>query len=180
MEKAKNANWGQTILKTSKKNTQNISDPIIKELWKKFEEEENNIKKFEYCIQIISKNPKDYLAHLRAGDTLRKLKQNDQANEKYLKSLELSNRNCIEVLNNYGNFQGDLNNHKEAINLYDEGLKISSIDILLLSNKGNALQRLKKYEDAIVCYDKALAIEPNNEHAKKARQLAVDALKQNK
>ena len=45
MEKAKNADWGPPPLKTTKKNTQNISDPKIKELWKRFEEEESNIKK---------------------------------------------------------------------------------------------------------------------------------------
>ena len=158
--KAMNADWGQTVLKTTKKNTRDISDPIIKEIWKRFEEEESDIKKFEYCSQLIIKDPKDYFAYLRAGDTLRELKQNDEAHEKYLKSLELSNRKCIEVLNNYGNFQGDLNNDDEAINLYDEGLKIDPKDTDLLYNKCRSLKDLEKYEEAIVCYDKALEINP--------------------
>ena len=191
IEKALNRGWGETTPKTTKKDTRNISDPIIKELWKRFEEEESDIIKFEYCIQIISKDPKGYFAYLRAGDTLRKLKQNDEAHEKYLKSLELSNRKCIEVLNNYGNFQGNLNNDDEAINLYDEGLKIDPKDSDLLYNKCRSLKKLEKYEEAIVCFDKALEKNEDasgmrlwrkqaystDENIKKQRQLAVDSLK---
>jgi len=68
MEKAKNADWGQTILKTSKKNTQNISDPIIKELWKKFEEEENNIKKSQAPASMtLPKLDNTMMASMTAG-----------------------------------------------------------------------------------------------------------------
>ena len=159
-DRAKERSWTNTILKTTRKNTRNISDPEVKQLWSRFEEEKINIKKYEYCIQLISKDPKDYFAYLRAGDTLRELKQNDEAHEKYLKSLKLSNRKCIEVLNNYGNFQRTLKNHDKGINLYDEGLQIDPRDTDLLYNKGNALSDLEKYEEAIVCYDKALEIDP--------------------
>ena len=161
-ERAMNANWGETVSKITKKNTQNISDNEIKQLWSRFEKENIPIKKLECCSQIIFKDPMDYFVYLKAGDTLCELKQNDEANEKYLKSLELSNRKCIEVLNNYGNFQGNLKNYSEAISLYDEGLKIDSNDTYLLRNKGNVLSDLKKYEEAIVCYDNALKIEPND------------------
>ena len=161
-DRAKERAWANTILKTTRKNTRNISDPEVKQLWSRFEEEKNNIKKYEYCIQLISKDPKDYFAYLRAGDTLRELKQNDEAREKYLKSLELSNRKCIEVLNNYGNFEKDLNNNNKAIILYDEGLKINLNDTDLLNNKGNALNSIKKYQYAIECYDRGLKIEPND------------------
>ena len=161
-DRAKERSWANTILKTTRKNTRNISDPEVKQLWSRFEEEENNVKKYEYCIQLISKDPKDYFAYLRAGDTLRELKQNDEAHEKYLKSLELSKRKCIEVLNNYGNFQRTLKNHDKGINLYDEGLQIDPRDTDLLYNKGNVLSDLEKNEEAIVCYDKALEIDPND------------------
>ena len=160
-ERAMNANWGETVSKITKKNTQNISDNEIKQLWSRFEKENIPIKKLECCSQIIFKDPMDYFVYLKAGDTLCELKQNDEANEKYLKSLELSNRKCIEVLNNYGNFQGNLKNYSEAISLYDEGLKIDSNDTYLLRNKGNVLSDLKKYEEAIVCYDNALKIKPD-------------------
>ena len=82
IEKAMNADWGQTVLKTTKKNTRDISDPIIKEIWKRFEEEESDIIKFEYCSQLIIKDPKGYFAYLRAGDALHKLKQNNEAEKK--------------------------------------------------------------------------------------------------
>ena len=42
-DRAKERSWGKTVLKTTRKNTRNISDPEVKQLWNRFEEEKNNM-----------------------------------------------------------------------------------------------------------------------------------------
>ena len=55
--------------------------------------------------------------------------------------------------------------YEEAIQCYDEALKINPNDESVWENKADALASLDKYEEALQCYDEALEINPENEHA---------------
>ena len=51
--------------------------------------------------------------------------------------------------------------YDEAIECFDEGIKIAPDSAYLLMNKGATLSRLSRNEEALICYDKALALDSN-------------------
>jgi tetratricopeptide (TPR) repeat protein len=55
--------------------------------------------------------------------------------------------------------------YDEAIQCYDEALKINPNDESVWENKANALASLDKDKEAIQCYDEALKINPENDYA---------------
>jgi tetratricopeptide (TPR) repeat protein len=62
---------------------------------------------------------------------------------------------------------------EEAIVSYNRALQINSQNYLTWRNRGNALVELHRYVEAIASYDQALALQPNDEIALQARDLAV-------
>jgi tetratricopeptide (TPR) repeat protein len=62
---------------------------------------------------------------------------------------------------------------EEALASYNFALQINSRNYLTWRHRGNALVELKRYAEAVVSYDQALALEPNDEVAGQARQLAA-------
>ncbi|CAD8176762.1 unnamed protein product [Paramecium pentaurelia] len=61
-----------------------------------------------------------------------------------------------------GNSLLNQNNYEEAIQCFDNALKINPNNCLAFNNKGNALYQLNRFEEAIKCHDQALTINPNN------------------
>jgi tetratricopeptide (TPR) repeat protein len=59
--------------------------------------------------------------------------------------------------------------YEEAIQCYDEALKINPNDESVWENKADALGSLDKFEEAIQCYDEALKINPENDYALKMK-----------
>jgi tetratricopeptide (TPR) repeat protein len=65
-----------------------------------------------------------------------------------------------EVLRLLGVTAGMGGNHSEALDYFEQLIKLKPKSAIAFSNKGNALQGLKCYEDALMCYDKAISLEP--------------------
>ncbi len=57
------------------------------------------------------------------------------------------------------------NRNEEAIECYDEALKIGSDNINCHYGKGIILGRLAMYEDAVFCFDIVLNMDPTNRAA---------------
>ena len=70
--------------------------------------------------------------------------------------------------------EGDIEN---ALQLYDEILKVNPTHIQALNYKGLALASLGHYEDSIQWYDKVLNIDPNDKDAKYNKGIALLSLK---
>ena len=49
----------------------------------------------------------------------------------------------------------------EAIQCFDEALKINSLDIEAWDQKGNRLDMLQRYDESLQCFDEALKIDPS-------------------
>ena len=58
-----------------------------------------------------------------------------------------------------------MGNYKEAIECYNEGIKIDPDNRILWKNKGMAQYAMKKYEQAITSYDKVITIDPDDADA---------------
>jgi len=58
-----------------------------------------------------------------------------------------------------------MGNYKEAIECYNEGIKIDPDNRILWNNKGMAQYAMKKYEQAITSYDKVITIDPDDADA---------------
>ncbi|CAD8197581.1 unnamed protein product [Paramecium pentaurelia] len=63
---------------------------------------------------------------------------------------------------NQGDSLLNQNNYEEAIQCFDNAIKINPNNCLAFNNKGNALYQLNRFEEAIKCHDQALTINPNN------------------
>ena len=70
--------------------------------------------------------------------------------------------------------EGDIEN---ALQLYDEILKVNPTHIQALNYKGLALASLGHYEESIQWYDKVLNIDPNDKDAKYNKGIALLSLK---
>ncbi len=62
----------------------------------------------------------------------------------------------------YGSSLDDLGKPKDAIEIYDEGIKSFPNVFLLHFNKGLTLQKLEKYEDALLSYQASLKLKPTH------------------
>ena len=69
--------------------------------------------------------------------------------------------------------EGDI---EDALQLYDEILKVNPTHIQALNYKGLALASLGHYEEAIQWYDKVLNIDPNDSDAKYNKGIALLSL----
>ena len=65
---------------------------------------------------------------------------------------------------------------EDALELYDEILKVNPTHIHALNYKGLALASLGHYEEAIQWYDKVLNIDPNDKDAKYNKGIALLSL----
>jgi len=63
---------------------------------------------------------------------------------------------------NYGNSLDAINKSKEAIEIYDEGLKLFPDYYQLYFNKGVTYSILNKFDESIACFQKALTFNPNH------------------
>ena len=71
-------------------------------------------------------------------------------------------------------FHGE-HKYSEAINAYDEAIKIKPKFITAWSNKGRALYDLGRYDEAIVVYDHAIIIDPTDSLLLNKKALVLEA-----
>jgi tetratricopeptide (TPR) repeat protein len=82
-----------------------------------------------------------------------------------------------EVLSLLGITAGLGGNYIEALNYFEQLIKLIPKSAIAFSNKGNALQGLKRYEDALICYEKAISLEPTYHEAFSNKGNALQELK---
>jgi predicted O-linked N-acetylglucosamine transferase (SPINDLY family) len=85
-----------------------------------------------------------------------------------------------ELYNNRGSALLALERHREALENYDEAIRLNPEFADAYCNRGNALQRLKQYAAAVENYDKSILLKPNNADALYNRGNVLQALKQYK
>ena len=88
-------------------------------------------------------------------------------------------RNCFEdvtkneeeliALRGKGLALNGLNNFGNALEIFNQVLKVNPNDIIILESKCQALLNLKKFEDALPCFDEILTIDENNSSAKEGK-----------
>ncbi len=59
----------------------------------------------------------------------------------------------------------DLGKKKEAIDCFNQAIKLRSDNADAYNNKGNALRHLGNNKEAIDCYDKAIKLQPDLAYA---------------
>lgn len=69
------------------------------------------------------------------------------------------NKNSPADWYNKGNFLGNLKRDEEAVQCYDEAIKMDNQYIKAWYRKANALLTLKRYLEAVPCYEKVIELE---------------------
>lgn len=120
-----------------------------------FGKSKESIKYFERTIFIDNKHPK---AHFELGTALADLEFYNEALILYEEALSLNFKPTAEYWFNKGEILKRLNEYENAIECFDNSIKIKENKDDAWLGKGNCFYNLKKYEDAIQCYDKVLNI----------------------
>ena len=82
-----------------------------------------------------------------------------------------------EDWHNKGVALGGQGKYDEAINAYNEAIRLNPNDTAAWINKGNALCMQDKYNEAIKCYDEVIRLDPSNTAALSNKVNALNALK---
>ena len=72
---------------------------------------------------------------------------------------------------------GGQGKYNDAINAYDEAIKLNPNNTAAWINKGNALCMQDKYDEAIKCYDEVIGLDPSNTAALSNKVNSLNALK---
>jgi hypothetical protein len=88
--------------------------------------------------------------------------------------------NDVQDLYDKGLALDNLGKYNEAIDCYDNVLRIDPNEVNALNSKGVSLRKLGKYNEAIDCYDNVLRIDPDHTAAKHNKQIALEQLGKNK
>jgi len=65
--------------------------------------------------------------------------------------------------------------YSEAIQAYDEAIRLDPNSTVSWYNKGNALKSLDRYDEAIQAYDQAIRLDPNFAEAWRKKAAALSA-----
>ena len=82
-----------------------------------------------------------------------------------------------EEWHNKGVALGCQDKYDEAINAYNEAIRLNPNDTASWINKGNALCMQDKYNEAIKCYEEVIRLDPSNTAALSNKVNALNALK---
>lgn len=92
----------------------------------------------------------------------------------------MTSAECQQTAENWHNKGVDLYTqgiYDEAINAYDEAIRLKPNDTAAWINKGNALCMQDKYDEAIKCYDEVIGFDPSNTAALSNKINALNALR---
>lgn len=84
--------------------------------------------------------------------------------------------NLDAVLTDKGVSFGNLKQHQQALDCFDEALEINDKNIDSLFGKAVMLESLGRYEETLVYYDKVLNVNPNHPYVPTRKQNLLDFL----
>jgi len=101
--------------------------------------------------------------------------------EEALKSYDTALEHCFDesdidaiAQNRKGNALLDLGRFEEALQAYDEAIRLESDNEWFWLNKGVALLELRRYKEADTVFAKVLSINPNNDDARVLRDECLE------
>jgi tetratricopeptide (TPR) repeat protein len=120
---------------------------------------EESIKSFDNALTLDVNNS-------RAWSLKARLLLNQKKYEEALECLDKATQKTNEKVlwNDKGFTLAGLGRYQEAIQSYENVLKIDPNYDVTLNNKGLSLYRLGKYQEAINCFDRILVLNPNSTH----------------
>jgi tetratricopeptide (TPR) repeat protein len=122
------------------------------------------MEKFDESLQAIERvidlQPEHPDIYYYKGIILEKMERHREALEA-LEASYLINKDT-KSLSTKANVLSKLKRFKEALETYDEILRLDTSNLNALNGKGNILNDLERYKEALQHYDKALAIDPTN------------------
>ena len=106
------------------------------------------------------------------------LGKSEEALESYDKSIELclNDDKDANTWASKGNTLLGLQRYSEAIECYNEALKLGGNNPIILNNKGVAHMELDDFEEAMECFTKVLSEYPNDSDAQVLREVCLDNL----
>lgn len=116
-----------------------------------------------YYDQAISFNPQNFEAYNSKAVIYRQLVKLEEAYESSTKSLDIQPLN-IKGLMNLGIILKTFRRYRDAIQVFDEILKIKSNDVDALFNKASCLDFIDKNEETLKTYEKLYTIHPYHDY----------------
>jgi len=92
-------------------------------------------------------------------------KKHEDAKIKKIHTNSLINPKNIDALENKGAYLLRMNKEQEAMECFDEVLKITERNVCSLFNRGMILKKKRRYWDALFSFDKGLELCPDDEDA---------------
>jgi tetratricopeptide (TPR) repeat protein len=96
------------------------------------------------------------------GFCLARLGRFREASASFKNALSKCGADSLEILCNAASVLLELDSGKQALDYFDQALKINAEDHVLLNNVAFCLERLGRCNQAIKCYEKALSLDPGN------------------
>ena len=112
------------------------------------------------------------------GQQLNMLGKSEEALYSYDKSLELclDNDKDSNTWASKGNTLLGLQRYEEAIECYNNALKLNENNPIVLNNKGVAYMELDDFNNAIKCFRKVLVMYPDNPDAQVLQEVCLENL----
>lgn len=137
---------------------------ILKQQARYYNQQGDLSKSLSLCKQIIDRYSHDEKTYALMGNIYFKGQQLNEAEQFYLKALEL-NANNENVLNNLGTVFQHRQQYNNALSYYHKVLAINPLHIDAILNMGISFQHMGDYDKAKIYYKKVLELNPNLDHA---------------
>ena len=73
-----------------------------------------------------------------------------------------------------------LNRHGEALECFDQAMRLGSKGATIYHGKGVSLQSLNRHGEALACFEEAIRLDPEHAEARKSREDVLDFLRANR
>jgi tetratricopeptide (TPR) repeat protein len=96
------------------------------------------------------------------GFCLARLGRRREASAAFKNALSKCGAESLEILCNAASVLVELGAGKQALDYFDQALRVNADDHVLLNNVAFCLEKLGRCEQALKCYEKALSLDPGN------------------